>query len=283
MLSQQDQSLAVSRLKSRKAKDSPKIDTLFIAEKVYTNENVADGFFDAISSLKTVSPVTSSSFDQFSEDHKNIIEICKSSKKIPRLSLSDTESLLRNIKPNVSEYLSVTAAHYLNRGDAATIKHFHFLFNTILDNIEITAADEMNRAHAIILHKSHNKPKNISSSYRTISSCPFLAKAVDMYLGMLSKSDWNSHQAPTQYQGDGMSHELAALLLTSTIHHSLQQKKPIFVLLLDAKSALILYCERFWSVAYTLTQNQTKESSTGTSGFPREPRTANGRTSLWVL
>ena len=134
----------------------------------------------------------------------------------------------------------MTAAHYLNRGDAATFKHFHFLFNTILDNIEITAADEMNRAHAIILHKSHNKPKNISSSYRTISSCPFLAKAVDMYLGMLSKSDWNSHQAPTQYQGDGMSHELAALLLTSTIHHSLQQKKPIFVLLLDAKSAFDL-------------------------------------------
>ena len=226
-------------LKSKKSKDSPKIDTLHVADKLYQNENVADGFFDAILSLKTAKEVTSPSFAQFSEDHKNIIEICKSAKKIPRLSLSDAESLLRRIKPSVSDYFSVTAAHYLNGGDIA-IKHFHFLFNTILENIEITAADEMNRAHAIILHKSHNKPKNISSSYRTISSCPFLAKAVDMYLGLLSKSDWNNRQAPTQYQGDGMSHELAALLLTSTIHHSLQAKKPLFVLLLDAKSAFDL-------------------------------------------
>ena len=208
-------------------------------EKVYRNENVADGFFDAISNLKAVKETTSSSFAQFSEDHKNILEICKSAKKIPRISLSDAKSLLQRIKPSVSDYFSITAAHYLNGGDVA-IKHFQFLFNTILENIEITAADEMNRAHAIILHKSHNKPKNISSSYRTISSCPFLSKAVDMYLGLLSQSNWKDQQAQTQYQGDGMSHEMAALLLTTTIHHSLQEKKPIFVLLLDAKSAFDL-------------------------------------------
>ena len=227
------------RLKSKRSKDSSKIDKLHVAEKVYTNENVADGFFDAVSSLKTLKQITSSSFEQFSEDHKNILEICKSAKKIPRISLTDAESLLRKLKPNVSDYFSVTAAHYLNGGDAG-IQHFHFLFNTILQNIEITAAEEMNRAHAIILHKSHNKPKNLSSSYRTISSCPFLAKAVDMYLGMLSKSDWSGHQAHTQYLWDGMSHEMAGLLLTSTIHNSLQENKPIFVLLLDARSAFDL-------------------------------------------
>ena len=104
-----------------------------MAEKVYTNENVADGFFDAVSSLKTLKQITSSSFEQFSEDHKNILEICKSAKKIPRISLTDAESLLRKLKPNVSDYFSVTAAHYLNGGDAG-IQHFHFLFNTILQN-----------------------------------------------------------------------------------------------------------------------------------------------------
>ena len=96
------------------------------------------------------------------------------------------------------------------------VRHFHFLFNTVLENIEIAATDEMNRAHAIVLYKSHNKPKNLSSSYRTISSCPFLVKTVDIYLGQLSKEDWTSKQAETQFQGDGMSHEMAALLLTST-------------------------------------------------------------------
>ena len=37
-----------------------------------------------------------------------------------------------------------------------------------------------------------------------------------------------------------MSHELAALRLTTTIHHSLTSKKPTFVLLLDARSAFDL-------------------------------------------
>ena len=53
-------------------------------------------------------------------------------------------------------------------------------------------------------------------------------------------NEWKEKQAPTQFQGQGMSHEMAALLLTITIQKSLNDKKPIFVLLLDAKSAFDL-------------------------------------------
>ena len=98
----------------------------------------------------------------------------------------------------------------------------------------------MNRAHAVILHKGHGKDVNVDSSYRTISSCPFITKTIDIYLGKLSINDWMEKQAPTQFQGQGMSHEMAALLLSITIHKSLTDKKPIFVLLLDAKSAFDL-------------------------------------------
>ena len=227
------------RIKARKSKESPSIDSLIVGDKIYTNENVSDGFFDSISALKTVNNIISPSFKQFSDDHTHIIELCKSGQKIPKIALKDAENLLREMKPNVSDYFSITAAHYLHGGDVA-IRHFHFLFNTILENIEIAAADELNRAHAVVLHKGHNKPKNLSSSYRTISSCPFLTKSVDIYLGKLSKEDWRSRQAETQFQGDGMSHDMASLLLTSTIHQSLQAKKPLFVLLLDAKSAFDL-------------------------------------------
>ena len=143
------------------------------------------------------------------------------------------------MKPHVSNFFSITAAHYLYGGDAA-INHFQFLFNTVLENIETASVEEFNKAHAIILFKGHGKDKNVSSSYRTISSCPFLAKSVDTYLGQLSKPDWNLKQAETQFQGDGMSHEMASLLLTLVIHKSLQTLKPIFVLLLDAKSAFDL-------------------------------------------
>ena len=49
---------------------------------------------------------------------------------------------------------------------------------------------------------------------------------------------WAAAQAETQFQGSGSSHELAAILLTETIQHSLfSLKLPIFILYLDAQSA----------------------------------------------
>ena len=125
-------------------------------------------------------------------------------------------------------------------GGSAAVKLFQFLINTIIKNIEFAAIEELNKAHAIILHKGHNKSRSLASSYRIISSCPFLAKATEIYLGDLSKEDWKSCQAPTQFQGSGMSHELASLLLTSSIQNSFDSSRPLFVLLLDAKSAFDL-------------------------------------------
>ena len=74
------------------------------------------------------------------------MEICKSGRKIPRISLSDASSLLKRMKPSVSDFYSITAAHYLNGGDPALV-HFQFLLNTVINNIEIAAIDEMNITH----------------------------------------------------------------------------------------------------------------------------------------
>ena len=60
----------------------------------------------------------------------------------------------------------------------------------------------------------------------------------DRYVGSLCESGWAAAQAETQFQGTGSSHELAALLLTETIHFNLTvSDEPVFVLLLDAQSA----------------------------------------------
>ena len=225
--------------KRNKTDDSSKLKALKVGNRTYTEQNISDGFFDSISQLKTLQAVTASSFDRFSEDHRHITEICKSGRKIPKLSLSKAEELLRKIRPGVSDFFSITAAHYIN-GGVLTIKHFQFLINTIIDAIELAATDELNKIHAIILHKGHKKDKTLASSYRTISSCPFLAKALDIYLGDLSKDDWSLCQASSQFQGSGMSHELASLLLTISIQDSISCSKPLFILLLDAKSAFDL-------------------------------------------
>ena len=81
---------------------------------------------------------------------------------------------------------------------------------------------------AVILYKGHGKNKESDRSYRTISTCPLLAKAMDMYVGGLYQCGWTEAQADTQFQGAGSSHELAALLLTECVQYSLfAAKRPL--------------------------------------------------------
>ena len=222
--------------KSFKKAKSAQSGKLKVDDKTYSEDNIADGFYDSISQLKTKSESTATAFDRFKEDQRHIVEICKAGTRIPLMSLAQAEDLLKKIRPGVSDFFSITAAHFIN-GGTATIRHFQFLVNTIIKNIELASIEELNKVHAIILHKGHKKDKTLASSYRTISSCPFTAKAVDIYLGDLSKDDWNECQADTQFQGPGMSHKLASLLLTSSILDSINPSLP---LLLDAKSAFDL-------------------------------------------
>ena len=225
-------------VRANKPKNS-EIKKLLVGNKVYTDEDVADGFFDNISELKTLDKITATSYDSFANDHKHIIEICKAGHPIPRISFHDAKQLLQRMRPHVSDFYSITAAHFLHGGDCG-IKHFMFMLNKLFSNIELASVEELNNVHAIILHKGHGKDRNLASSYRTISSCPFLSKAAYVYLGNLSKDDWSSCQAETQFQGEGMSHELASLLLTTVIQDSRVSKQPLFILLLDAKSAFDL-------------------------------------------
>ena len=171
------------------------------------------------------------------------------------------------MKPHVSDFWSITPLHYLNAGQEGLI-HFNFLLNFIINDINLASVKELNTVCALLLHKGHGKPKTNSRSYRTISSCPVLAKALDMYIHQLFITKWNQDQAATQYQGEGSNHDLAALLLTETIQYSLHiSKEPLFLLFLDAKSAfdtvvarfLIrnLYCTGMEGKSSTLTRDST--------------------------
>ena len=156
--------------------------------------------------------------------------------------------LLHRLKPDVNDLYSITPRHYINAGMEGAL-HFCALLNIIIQNVNLSSLEELNSVWAMILYKGHGKDKESDRSYRTISTCPFLAKALDKYVGSLYESGWAEAQAPTQFQGTGSSHELAALLLSECIQYSLfTAKKPLFVIFLDAKSAfdkiLIEFCIR---------------------------------------
>ena len=170
-------------------------------------------------------------------DFSNILELCKIGSPIPPISEEKSLKLLQRMKPDVSDFYGVTPNHYIYAGPAGW-NHFHVLLNALAADVSNTTIVEVNTVYACIIFKGHGKDKGSSRSYRTISTCPVVAKGFDLYIRDMHVDTWNRDQAETQFQGEGSSHELAALLLTETIQHSLYSlKQPIFVLFLDAKSA----------------------------------------------
>ena len=208
--------------------------------KTYIGDSVKDGFYDSISSLKTRDKqalARSKYFSGFSYDYLNIPEVCKHGAAIPPISQSDSFDLLQKMKPEVKDLFGITVNHYNHAGLAGWL-HFHLLLNNLISDVNNTTITEINDVYACILFKGHGKEKTSDRSYRTISTCPVLAKALDLYIRDLHISKWNEDKASTQFQGEGSSHELAAVLLTETIQHSLfTLKEPIFILYLDAQSA----------------------------------------------
>ena len=115
------------------------------------------------------------------------------------------------MKKQVKDYFSITTLHYINAGHAG-VEHFHFLMNCIIDDVNNASIEELNTVYALLLRKGQGKLKTLSSACRTISTCPLLSKALDIYIRDLNIDKWKDQQALTQYQGEASSHELAALL-----------------------------------------------------------------------
>ena len=227
-------------IKDSRNPSSNKIHTLHVGDSAYVGNAVPDGFFASLSNLKSpdLSSIHSSQHYQSTlSDFHHILKICRSGNPIPDISPKTSTEILLSLKADVNDFYSITANHFMNAGPSG-FAHFHFLLAALVKNVNLAGLDELNTIWACILYKGHGKDKQSDRSYRTISVCPFIAKALDSYVGSLYSERWASSQASTQFQGSGSSHELAALLLTESIQHSLHvAKTPLFVLLLDAKSA----------------------------------------------
>lgn len=235
-----DPKATYANIKLRKRGMARRINKLSVGSKTYSGDNIPDGFFDSISTLKTRntnSLNTSPYFADFCSTYQNILELCKTGDPIPDISEKASFDILQKMKPSVSDFFSVTPDHYNFAGPAGW-KHFHLLLNTLASNVNSTTITEISTVYACILFKGHNKNRSSDKSYRTISTCPVVAKALDIFIRDTFIESWNKNQPETQFQGQGSSHDLAAVLLTETIQHSLYSlKQPLFVLYLDARSA----------------------------------------------
>ena len=227
-------------IRSLKNAPSSKLRKLVVGDQVYSEEMVPDGFYKAMSSVKTCD-MNAIKNDKFLtgaiRDSEHVVTLSKVGQKIPPLSIEKAGELLQRLKKNVTDVYGLSTLHFLN-GGIEGVRSFALLMNSIILNVENAKIKELNTTHGLILYKGGLKEKSSERSYRTISTCPIVAKALDLYLRDLYQEMWNKMTAPTQYQKQGSSHELASLLLTETIQFSFyHSKKPVFLLVLDAQSA----------------------------------------------
>ena len=231
---------AYQTLKRSKYSRTQKVNKMMVGDMTYLGKTVPDEIFESIRRLKTepTTPNTDPAVPIFDEEYKMILNICKSGRKIPVMSKEKSTKILHSIRKNVNDFYSITASHYLHAGVAGE-DHFHFLLNAVISNVNLGGVPELNTIYACVLLKSHGKDRTSERSYRTISTCPLVAKALDFYIRELCLVDWNKQQSVTQYQGEHSSHELASLLLTEVVQHYLHTKNTpvVYALFLDAKSA----------------------------------------------
>ena len=241
-------------------------------QKTYPADMVGDGLYHSIAELKTQDKtklVASSKYSEWAQDFKYILAISEQQCDIPPISVEMSTKILKRMKPHVIDFWSITPSHFLYAGEQGAV-HFNFLMNRIILEINTASVKELNTVLALLLYKGHGKPKTSARSYRTISTCPVLAKALDMYVHDLFIDLWNEAQAKTQYQGQGSSHDLASLLITETVQASLfTSNQFIYLLFLDAKSAFVTVVIEF------LIRNLYLTGQTGNSLHYLKNRLAN--------
>ena len=143
---------------TRKSSNIP-IKKLHVRDRVYEGDNVCDGFYDSIAHLKTEAHENlydSETFVSANVEYHNIIRICKEGIKVPPISLQQIKTILTSLRPNVCDFSSITANHYLHSGNPGLV-HLQELINALIADMNNLRIPEVNTASACILHKSHGK------------------------------------------------------------------------------------------------------------------------------
>ena len=226
------------KIRAIKKPTAQKIPFLKVGKETFYGNDVKNGFFLSISSLKKRdSKIIEDTLINHVDDYNNILELCQNKRDLPNISIEASNKILFKMKKTVNDLYSITPAHFTNAGKSGLV-HFNFLLNIVIDDVNNATVEELNSCYALLLYKSHGKIRTNDNAYRTISTCPVVSKALDIYIRDLHSIKWNSKQATTQYQGDGRCHDLAALLVTEVMQHSINTlKEPAYLLFLDARSA----------------------------------------------
>ena len=109
----------------------------------------------------------------------------------------------------------------------AGILHLNLLLNAIIDNVNILSCEQLSTVSACVLHKGHGKNKILADSYRTISSCQFLSKALDSYISLLYGSTWDQNRSAHSSRVQAVTMSLQQIHRSNTVFSSFIQPASI--------------------------------------------------------
>ena len=168
----EDPSKLQAAVRRAKTDNTPSVHLLQVGKNCYEGDGVPDGFFEALLKLKVPDPAEQNSDPSFlaaSNTYLNIIELAKSGPPIPAISIDEAEMLLKRLRQDVLDLFSISARHYTAGGQAGLL-HFAALLNLLIANVNLTSAEELNSAWAVMLYKGHGKPRSSCRSWRCIST-----------------------------------------------------------------------------------------------------------------
>ena len=169
---------------------NPTLDRLEAGGHVFHGDQVADGFFLAMSNIKIPSFDTAKPSAEASLIFSTITSLCSRGAPIPEVSYAETLSLLKALNPHVLDIHSMSPTHYLAAGSAG-VSHFQALLNLLVKNVNLSTIEEFNAVWAVMLHKGGSKPRHLAQSWHCISTCPLVAKAMDLHVYGLHKQQWD--------------------------------------------------------------------------------------------
>ena len=92
--------------------------------------------------------VDSASFNSFSEDYLNILEVSEHLDPIKFISEKEAFKFLHAMKLSVTDFIIITINHYAG---PVGWRHFRVLLNCLIYDVNKTVIKEVNTVHAIII------------------------------------------------------------------------------------------------------------------------------------
>ena len=134
---------AFKLIKSSKSSATASINKLKVQDTVFAGEDVPDGFFSSLSALKApdLSELhESATYQETLLDYENVLKIARNGVKMPPISPKTSTEILYSLRPNVNDFYSITAAHFINAGFEG-LEHFNFLLNLIIENVNLSSLE----------------------------------------------------------------------------------------------------------------------------------------------